>query len=157
MTVFKRAQFQEAAVQHIVTRLRDKSASSTWSLTCDRLNGLPYRELVGLALVAPFASTGEPVPALPLIGQWLLELGLLGGGARQLYRRRRQTSVYEVVYVKVCEKGFMAEASAVIDRSGLRAGGWRNPQMVARDTSAVRVETSAVCRSAGPAGEQRSC
>ena len=27
MTVFKRAQFQEAAVQHIVTRLRDKSAS----------------------------------------------------------------------------------------------------------------------------------
>ena len=96
-------------------------------------------------------------PALPLIGQWLLELGLLGGGARQLYRRRRKTSVYEVVYVKVCEKGFMAEASAVIDRSGLRAGGWRNPQMVARDTSAVRVETSAVCRSAGPAGEQRSC
>ncbi len=27
MTAFKRAQFQEAAVQHIVTRLRDKSAS----------------------------------------------------------------------------------------------------------------------------------
>ena len=32
----------------------------------------------------------EPVPALPLIGQLLLGLGLLGGGARHLYRRRRQ-------------------------------------------------------------------
>ena len=32
----------------------------------------------------------EPVPALGLIAQWLLGLGLLGGGARQLYRRRRQ-------------------------------------------------------------------
>ena len=32
----------------------------------------------------------EPVPALPLIAQWLLGLGLLGGGARQLFRRRRQ-------------------------------------------------------------------
>ena len=32
----------------------------------------------------------EPVPALPLIWQLLLGLGLLGGGARQLYRRRRQ-------------------------------------------------------------------
>ena len=30
----------------------------------------------------------EPVPALPLIAQWLLGLGLLGGGARQLFRRR---------------------------------------------------------------------
>ena len=34
----------------------------------------------------------EPVPALPLIAQWLLGLGLMGGGARQLYRRRRQGS-----------------------------------------------------------------
>ena len=32
----------------------------------------------------------EPVPALPLIAQWLLGLGLMGGGARKLYRRRRQ-------------------------------------------------------------------
>ena len=32
---------------------------------------------------------GTPVPALPLIGQLLLGLGLLGGGARQLYRRHR--------------------------------------------------------------------
>ena len=32
----------------------------------------------------------EPVPALPLIAQWLLGLGLMGGGARQLYRWRRQ-------------------------------------------------------------------
>ena len=31
----------------------------------------------------------EPVPALPLIAQWLLGLGLLGGGARQLFRRRQ--------------------------------------------------------------------
>ena len=31
-----------------------------------------------------------PVPALPLIAQWLLGLGLMGGGARQLFRRRRQ-------------------------------------------------------------------
>ena len=35
-------------------------------------------------------AAAEPVPALPLIAQWLLGLGLLGGGARQLYRRRRQ-------------------------------------------------------------------
>ena len=34
----------------------------------------------------------EPVPALPLIAQWLLGLGLLGGGARQLFRRRRRAS-----------------------------------------------------------------
>ena len=32
----------------------------------------------------------EAVPALPLIAQWLLGLGLMGGGARQLFRRRRQ-------------------------------------------------------------------
>ena len=29
---------------------------------------------------------GTPVPALPLIGQLLLGVGLLAGGARQLYR-----------------------------------------------------------------------
>ena len=34
------------------------------------------------------AVVPEPVPALPLIAQWLLGLGLLGGGARQLFRRR---------------------------------------------------------------------
>ena len=34
----------------------------------------------------------EPVPALPLIAQWLLGLGLMGGGVRQLFRRRRQGS-----------------------------------------------------------------
>ena len=33
----------------------------------------------------------EPVPALPLIAQWLLGLGLMGGGARQLFRRRNQS------------------------------------------------------------------
>ena len=31
----------------------------------------------------------EPVPALPLLWQLLLGLGLLGSGARQLYRRQR--------------------------------------------------------------------
>ena len=35
-------------------------------------------------------TVAEAVPALPLIAQWLLGLGLLGGGARQLFRRRRQ-------------------------------------------------------------------
>ena len=38
------------------------------------------------------AAAPEPVPALPLIAQWLLGLGLMGGGARQLFRRRRQGS-----------------------------------------------------------------
>ena len=37
----------------------------------------------------------EPEPALPLIGQLLLGVGLLGGGARRLYRRRCQTTVYD--------------------------------------------------------------
>ena len=39
---------------------------------------------------APEPVVPEPVPALPLIAQWLLGLGLMGGGARQLFRRRRQ-------------------------------------------------------------------
>ena len=38
---------------------------------------------------APEPVVPEPVPALPLIGQLLLGLGLLGGGARHLYRRRQ--------------------------------------------------------------------
>ena len=37
------------------------------------------------------AAMPEPVPALPLIAQWLLGLGLMGGGARQLFRRRSQS------------------------------------------------------------------
>ena len=48
--------------------------------------------VTGLMQVA-VTATGtppEPVPALPLIAQWLLGLGLMGGGARQLYRWRRQ-------------------------------------------------------------------
>ena len=47
--------------------------------------------VTGLMQVA-VTATGtppEPVPALPLIGQLLLGLGLLGGGARHLYRRRQ--------------------------------------------------------------------
>ena len=45
----------------------------------------------GLMQVAVTVTDGpEPVPALSLIAQWLLGLGLMGGGARQLYRRRRQ-------------------------------------------------------------------
>ena len=40
---------------------------------------------------APPDDGPEPVPALPLIAQWLLGLGLMGGGARQLFRRRSQS------------------------------------------------------------------
>ncbi len=40
---------------------------------------------------APPDGGPEPVPALPLIAQWLLGLGLMGGGARQLFRRRSQS------------------------------------------------------------------
>ena len=47
--------------------------------------------VTGLMQVAVTVTAApEPVPALPLIGQLLLGLGLLGGGARHLYRRRRQ-------------------------------------------------------------------
>ena len=49
--------------------------------------------VAGLMQVAVTVTDGpapEPVPALPLIAQWLLGLGLMGGGARQLFRRRRQ-------------------------------------------------------------------
>ena len=49
----------------------------------------------GLMQVAVTVTDGpapEPVPALPLIAQWLLGLGLMGGGVRQLFRRRRQGS-----------------------------------------------------------------
>ncbi len=50
--------------------------------------------VTGLMQVAVTATDApepvpEPVPALPLIGQLLLGLGLLGGGARHLYRRRQ--------------------------------------------------------------------
>ena len=34
----------------------------------------------------------EPVPALPLLGQLLLALGLTGAGARRLSRRPRATA-----------------------------------------------------------------
>ena len=46
----------------------------------------------GLMRVEVTVTEPEPVPApaLPLIWQLLLGLGLMGGGARQLYRRRRQ-------------------------------------------------------------------
>ena len=49
----------------------------------------PLQVMVTVA-EAPPDEGPEPVPALPLIAQWLLGLGLLGGGARQLFRRRRQ-------------------------------------------------------------------
>ena len=46
--------------------------------------------VTGLMQVAVTVTAApEPVPALPLIGQLLLGLGLLGGGARHLYRRRQ--------------------------------------------------------------------
>ena len=50
-------------------------------------------EATGIGISDPLqvmVTVAEPVPALPLISQLLLGLGLLGGGARQLYRRRRQ-------------------------------------------------------------------
>ena len=49
----------------------------------------------GSGITAPMQVTvdvteaPEPVPALPLLGQLLLGLGLLGGGVRHLYRRRQ--------------------------------------------------------------------
>ena len=43
-----------------------------------------------MQVMVTVTAAPEPVPALGLIAQWLLGLGLLGGGARQLYRRRRQ-------------------------------------------------------------------
>ena len=45
--------------------------------------------LMQVAVTATDAVVPEPVPALPLIGQLLLGLGLLGGGVRHLYRRRQ--------------------------------------------------------------------
>ena len=42
-----------------------------------------------MQVVVDVTEAPEPVPALPLIGQLLLGLGLLGGGARHLYRRRQ--------------------------------------------------------------------
>ena len=44
---------------------------------------------VAVTVTAAPEPEPEPVPALPLIGQLLLGLGLLGGGARHLYRRRQ--------------------------------------------------------------------
>ena len=44
---------------------------------------------VAVTVTAAPEPVPEPVPALPLIGQLLLGLGLLGGGARHLYRRRQ--------------------------------------------------------------------
>ena len=43
-----------------------------------------------MQVMVTVTDAAEPVPALSLIAQWLLGLGLLGGGARQLHRRRRQ-------------------------------------------------------------------
>ena len=45
--------------------------------------------LMQVAVTVTAAPEPEPVPALPLIAQLLLGLGLLGGGARHLYRRRQ--------------------------------------------------------------------
>ena len=43
------------------------------------------------SITFPVTVEAEPVPtpALPLIAQWLLGLGLMGGGVRQLFRRRQ--------------------------------------------------------------------
>ena len=58
--------------------------SVTVVATGDGVSGL-MQVMVTVTDAAP-----EPVPALPFIAQWLLGLGLMGGAARQLYRRRRQ-------------------------------------------------------------------
>ena len=55
--------------------------------TGDGVTGLMQVEV---AVTDTTAEAAEPVPALPLIAQLLLGLGLLGGGARRLYRRRFQ-------------------------------------------------------------------
>ncbi len=49
-------------------------------------SGITGSTQIEIAVTEP---TPEPVPALPLLGQLLLGLGLLGGGARHLYRRRQ--------------------------------------------------------------------
>ena len=64
-----------------------KMAASSFDASQDATNVASITFPVTVAEPAP-----EPVPALPLIAQWLLGLGLLGGGARQLFRRRRQGS-----------------------------------------------------------------
>ena len=61
--------------------------SVTVVATGDGVSGLMQ---VMVTVTAAPEPVPEPVPALPLIAQWLLGLGLLGGGARQLFRRRRQ-------------------------------------------------------------------
>ena len=44
---------------------------------------------ITFAVMVEAAAMPEPVPALPLLGQLLLGLGLLGGGMRHMYRRRQ--------------------------------------------------------------------
>ena len=58
-----------------------------WDEKESSLAQLAYR--VGPNVMYPGLVRSEPVPALPLLWQLLLGLGLLGGGARQLYRRQR--------------------------------------------------------------------
>ena len=64
-----------------------KMAVSSFEASQDATNvaSITFPVMVEAEPVVP-----EPVPALPLIAQWLLGLGLMGGGARQLFRRRRQ-------------------------------------------------------------------
>ena len=61
-----------------------KMAASSFEASQDATN------VASITFPVTVVAAAEPVPALPLIAQWLLGLGLLGGGARQLYRRRRQ-------------------------------------------------------------------
>ena len=50
-------------------------------------DGVPLSGHVSATVRGPSSSqVMMPVPALPLIAQWLLGLGLMGGGARQLWR-----------------------------------------------------------------------
>ena len=63
-----------------------KMAASSFEASQDATN------VASITFPVTVEAEPVPVPALPLIAQWLLGLGLLGGGARQLFRRRRQGS-----------------------------------------------------------------
>ena len=71
----------------------DDGMTATATITIESANGADIGAPNSLAVtVSGVTQETDPVPmpALPLISQLLLGLGLLGGGARQLYRRRRQ-------------------------------------------------------------------
>ena len=79
--------------ESIMIAMGDMSGSAT--LTANEsvtvvASGSGVTGLMQVMVTVTDGPAPEPVPALPLIAQWLLGLGLMGGGARQLFRRRRQ-------------------------------------------------------------------